>query len=480
MPPSRYRKRGRQRLDRAGPLPGGADTTDYWRRMHAGELSGDEARELDAYLERLAADSGPAAAGDADARWARLRRTLAEGLAETLEFLPSAEQRRLVRDAVWFPGDSFFEFLSERSAEARRDPGGGADRGVELALLAIDSLTANSRLETEPETAALAWARLARARWQAGDLDGAERDLEQSARDSERLEHDPEQGRVAERSRVTAAWHWQRNQRRQALELARRSIASHRAAGGDGLAAALILRAELQAAAGDLEADLAGDRAATLRAALADLEEAAAAPSPPDPLSRPPLTPSRERGDQTAPEDAAPARSRRDDVTLARLRRDDEAVSLRIRLLARIGSRAEIAAALPELQRAADGCGPGIAPRLLWLEGHAAKDPEALWRDARGGFAALADDLWVARTILDLGRFCLSDDRSGEASALASELATTLGAAAARPEDLAALEPLGRAAPFTAVSSDDLDRAEAVLKRLEWQRRAQRALDLAW
>ncbi len=83
----------------------------------------------------------------------RLRRSLAEGLLETLDpthepqhvviedgerktmlaaaeesfMLPFADQRRLVRDAVLFPDGTHFEALSERSAQA--DP----ERGVELA-----------------------------------------------------------------------------------------------------------------------------------------------------------------------------------------------------------------------------------------------------------------------------------------------------------------------------------------------------------
>ncbi len=36
-----------------------------------------------------------------------------------------------------------------------------------------------------------------------------------------------------------------------------------------------------------------------------------------------------------------------------------------------------------------------------------------------------------------------------------------------------------RRAPFDPVTAGDLNRAESGLKRLEWQRRAQRALDLA-
>ncbi len=479
MPPSRYRRRARRRLDRAGTLPEGANTSDYWRRMHAGELSGDEARRLDDYLGRLAGESGPGAAkGEDDARWARLRQTLAEGVADTFEILTLAEQRRMVREAVWFPGDSFFELLSVRSAEAdcgrcdAGDPAGRRDRGVELALLAIDSLAANRMLETEPAVASLAWARLARARWRAGDLAGAEQDLDQSARDSELAVNGVEHpGRAAERARVAAAWHWLQGRRRQALDLARDSVAGQRAAGGGGLAAALVLRAELRATAAELEPEKAGERAGALRAALADLEEAD--PSPPGPLSHTPLTPSRERGDRTALEDAKPSGLRCDAVSRA-------AVSLRSRLLARVGSRAEISAALPQLRRAAEDLGPGFAPRLLWLEGHAAADPEPRWRDARERFAELGDELWVARTTLDLARLRLAADRAGDASALASELATTLGAVAARPEDLAALEPLSRAAPFTAVTASDLDRADAVLKRLEWQRRARRALDLAW
>ncbi len=87
--------------------------------------------------------------------------------------------------------------------------------------------------------------------------------------------------------------------------------------------------------------------------------------------------------------------------------------------------------------------------------------------------------MWNARVTVDLARLCLAMERPGEAAALATELASILGAAAASAEDLAGIRPLGRAAPFAEVTLGDLESAEAVLKRLEFERRTRRALDLA-
>ncbi len=468
MPPAQYRRRASRILERAGPLPEGAQTNAYWEKLLAGELSGDQARAIDAYLERLMPASTPAAAAsEDDERTARLRQTLAEGLAAALDnpmtddrLLSFAEQRQLVRDAVWFPDGTFFEHLSELS-RAADDP----ERGVELAQLALDSLATNRLLEPHPGRQALAWARLARARWRAGDPGGAERDLARSAGDTERSAGDTERSdRGAERSdrgaadagdipvsweaehnQVAAACLWLRGRRRQALALAERSVAGYRAAGGEALGGALVLRAELRAAGAELDTGGAGARVAELRRALSDLEEA--------------------RG--VAVSEAAPL--------------PQASVSLWLRLLALLGSGAEIAAALPAVRQAAKAMGPGSVPRVLWLKGHSAgdHDAETLWRDARERFSDLGDDLWSARATLDLARRCLAGERPGEAAALASELASILGTLTAGAEDLAALKPLGRAAPFTAVTAGDLDGAEAVLKRLEWARRAQRALELA-
>ncbi len=130
----------------------------------AGELSSDEVSELDGYLGRLAPESAPAA-DDRQARRQRLYWTFAEGLVESLDQLPFDLQRRLVQVAVRFPDDTFFKLLSALSEEAS---GVDAERGVELALLALDSLKANGMLETHPEQAALDRERLARARQRAG------------------------------------------------------------------------------------------------------------------------------------------------------------------------------------------------------------------------------------------------------------------------------------------------------------------------
>ncbi len=284
MHASRYRARARRRLARAGPLPTGADTNRYWERMQDGELTDEEARALDAYLGRLAPAS--AAAEDEDAeRWKRLRRTFAEGLVENLdptespqqtvyqdgqwytlpaeraEVLPFDDQRRLVRDAVWFPDGTLFE----RSALS--DP----DRGVELAILGVDYLATSRIPEVDPRLLPLAWARRARGRWRAGDLPGARRDLGRSARQATGAEALPALWE-AERSRI--AVDWLQGRRRQALELAERSVAEYRTAGSPELVAALGLHAELQAATADLEPESAGARASELREALTDLQEA--------------------------------------------------------------------------------------------------------------------------------------------------------------------------------------------------------------
>ncbi len=465
MPASRYRRQAPRILERGGSPPPGAETEEYWERMLAGELSGEEARALDDYLGRLAPESGPAAAGDDAERWRRLRAALADGFVDAIDHLRSfADQRRMARDAIWFPDGTFFERLSRQSRDsAAEDPG----RAVEWALLAIDSLAANGALEGDPGRAALAWARLALARWRAGDLAGAEKDLEQSARDSGHVgagagaacppRGDGSSGDCpaswqAETSRVAAACHWHQGRWRQALAFAHRAVAAQRAAGletGDrqALAKVLRLRAELRAAVADLESPFPATRIEELRGALVDLDEA--------------------RG-----------------LEVAR----GSPTGLRPRLLVLLGARTELAANLPAMRQAmggdsdgnGDGDGGGRTAALLWLEGHAGTEPEARWRQARERFSALGDGLRIARAALDLARLYLSAGRPREASTRAAELGAELGALVTAPEDLAALKTLGRAAtPLAGVTGGDLDRAERILKRLEWHRRASRALQLA-
>ncbi len=472
MPPSRYRRRARQQRARAGPLPAGAETHRYWERMLESDLSDDEARALDAYFERLSPASNPAE-GKPEDRWTRLRRSLAEGLLETIDpvetsrhitledgrkmALPTMDldsyklsfddQRRLVRDAVWFPDGTLFEALSERSA--RTDP----RRGVELAILGVDYLLTSRIPEVDPRLLPLAWARLARARWRDGDLQEARHDLERAAQEADHQGEMPTAWE-AERTRIAAALDWYQGRRRQALELADLSVDQHRVAGSPKLTAALVLRAELRAASADLEPESAGSRAAEKRRALTDLQEARDLPTGlPTTAEAPNVVPWHERDRWRA------------------------GISLEMRLLASVGTRAEIAAALPAMRRVAGRLGDDLAPHLRWLEGHAGVDAQSAWHDARERFAELGDDLWTARATFDLIRLHLEKNRPGEAAALAGELASTLAAVA---DDSTDLQPLTRAAPFTAIRSDDLDRAENVLKRLEWRRRAERALALAW
>ncbi|MEM7356587.1 MAG: hypothetical protein AAF657_37575, partial [Acidobacteriota bacterium] len=376
-----------------------------------------------------------------DDPWARTRHTVAEGFIYTLGLLPFAEQRRLIRDAVWFPDGTLFEQLSRRSqeeaSEGSDDPSEGTDRGVELALLAIDSLAANRMLETHPGRAALAWARLARARWLAGDLAAAEQDLEQSARDAARARvEDLDPSSEAERCQVTAAFYWHQGRWRQALALADQAVEAHRSVRSADLPQALTLRAELRAALADVETG------AELRAALTDIEEAR------DLLSRSP------RG---IPPRGVPG----------------PVVSLWLRILVQLGNSAEMAVALPEARRLAS------EPILPWFEGHCAADPEDWWIRARDGFSDLGDPLGSARATLDLTRFSLAQEHTKASSAHASQLASTLGALAASPEDLAAFKSLGQAmAPGGTLASSDLERVEDILARLEWNQRAARALEL--
>jgi len=53
MNPSRFRERTAAAAKRAGTIPRGVFTGDYWRRFRRGELTLEEARELVAYLEKL-------------------------------------------------------------------------------------------------------------------------------------------------------------------------------------------------------------------------------------------------------------------------------------------------------------------------------------------------------------------------------------------------------------------------------------------
>ncbi len=116
--------------------------------------------------------------------------------------------------------------------------------------------------------------------------------------------------------------------------------------------------------------------------------------------------------------------------------------------------------------RRAAGGGELEAATLLWLEGHAQSAPEALWRPARERFTALGDNLWVARSCLDLAQLYHPEGTAGKALVTAPEMA--------------ALKALGRAAtPAGKLARADLDRVKRVLKRFEWQRRSRQALQLA-
>jgi AraC-like DNA-binding protein len=85
--PTRYQRRARRLLKRAGPPPRDLDSPEYWERAVAGELSDEEARELDDYLDGLYPEGGPAPTVE-DNPWTRLREELAAALADSLDQLP--------------------------------------------------------------------------------------------------------------------------------------------------------------------------------------------------------------------------------------------------------------------------------------------------------------------------------------------------------------------------------------------------------
>ena len=82
-------------------------------------------------------------------------------------------------------------------------------------------------------------------------------------------------------------------------------------------------------------------------------------------------------------------------------------------------------------------------------------------------------------TTLDLARFFLATGRAADAAAEAARLASALGARAASRQGLAALEQLAQPPGAARVDAAALDAADGVLRRLEWERRAPRALKLA-
>ncbi len=479
MSASRYRREAPRRLQRAGALPSGAGTQEYWERMLESRFGDVEARQLDDYLTGLFPAAGEESATGSDPDGVerepanpvdlhrRQREAMAEALAERLETLPWPEQRRLVRDAVAFTYPTLFDVLSRRSGEAAvaaaaasDDATAGLARGVELALLAIDSLVPSGLLEDAPGLAAQAWMRLARARWRAGDVAAADEALEQSTRDLERAE--PAQlylGAEAERSRVAAAFHWFRGRRDEARRLAEYSVEEHRLARSAELWKVLVLRAELTTATSAAATSAAAISAAAVDAAAVDDVEA------------------RRREVRDALVDLEEARG-----LLEGSLASDWAPSfgLWLRFVVALGDAGELQAALPEARRLASAFGDAAGARLLWFVGHCVHDAEPLWQQARQRFAALGDELWEAQATLDVARLRLAEGRVDAARAPAAELASKLGALATRADDLAAVRALGQAAtPPGAVEAGVVDGAAGVLIRLFWERMAQRALRLA-
>lgn len=441
--PVEYRRRARRLLRTAGPPPRDVDDQGYWERALAGELSDAAVRELDAY----AASVLPSARGTVSSElvpWVKMRGEMALALADALDELPWKDQRLLVRDAVWFPDASLFNVLSVRSWEVgAEDP----ERGVELALLAIDTLVMNGLLGVDPGIAVLGWSRVARARWRAGDLPGAEDAWKQVARDLERIpEEDRDPAVEAERSRLEAALRWFQGRREEALKLADVSVARERAGGVGHLARALLLRAEIRSS---LHRPRQDERRQLLRGALADLEEA--------------------RGLADDGWDWEPA----------------ALFDIWLLVLGRLGDRKEMATALPEVRRLAevlDGA-DAVSHRTGWLEGRANQSWASLW-EAREGFLAAGDDLWAARTMLDLLGHLSPDGRPAvegrlRSLSLASELATALGAMVESSEGAAVVKALQAQAESGTLTKKALDAAGRVHRRLEDDLRARQALRYA-
>jgi AraC-like DNA-binding protein len=439
--PSLYRRRARTLLRSFGAPPRDVDDQAYWERALAGELSDEEVRELDGYVSRPLA-SGRGETVPEAIPWIKMRGEMALALTVALDTLSYADQRLLLRDAVWFPDASLFNLLSLRVEKvAPKDP----RRGVELAMLGIDSLAANGLLGVDPGLAVLAWSRVARARWRAADLPGAEDALKQVYRDLERI---PERERSptieAERSRLEAALRWHQGRRPEALKLVEHSIEQERAGGVGHLHRVLLLRSEIRAS---LRLPKAREDRELLRGVLEDLEEARS------------LDHSRWDWEWTVLFD------------------------LWVLVLVRLSDKDEMAKALPHVRRLAGelgGHGSAFSSRLRWFEGHVNRSLEAL-TEAREGFLAANDELWTTRTTLDLlqggpGDGLSEADGVVDPLKLASELATALGSMAQSSQGVAVAKVIQNEVASGAVTKSILDAAGDALRRLEDDLRAREAL----
>ncbi len=429
----RYQLRARRLLERAGAPPVGFDRQEHWEEALEGRLGDRQAWDLFQRIEALH-PSGMMTFTYEESPATGIREELAEALAGCLDELSWSDQRRFVHDAVEVPDETFFEVLSRRGRAEE-----SAERGAQLALLAIDSLASNGLLESQPGLAALAWTRAAVARRRAGDLPGAEEALAQATRDFERTpSFELEPAAEAERRRGAAALEWFLGRREEAGKLAKSAVRWHRATRSPELSDALLLRAELFAAAGEAEK------------AIGDLDEALGLFEP------------------------------------AAVRQRERCLDLWVRALVQQRDKGRIVGWLPDVRELAEELGGGgPTARLRWLEGHGSKNPEPLWRDACDAFAELGDDAWVARVTFDLLAHRFADGSSSEKADLAAGLAAALGTLARDPESLAAVGALRQTAVHPPqsprgdaagqVTADVLEKAGDVLRRLEWDLRAQQA-----
>ncbi len=249
MSPRAYRRK----LADAKPAAGDAEpdfSVIELRQGLEGELEPDRGRalirELQAHYPPRREDAETSGAGgfDQEAVWERLRD------------LSPEDQLAVIRKQLAGAGRAVFEMLSEKSRkEGRRD----RHRGVQLAELALESLDvcATALGDELPSLRTLGWARLGNARRLALDFMAAEEAFRESALEWSIPNAGREPGIEAEILFLKGAFRAIQHRFGEAMELVCRAIAclgSDRRP--DLLAEALVLRASITGAEGDLETSI--------------------------------------------------------------------------------------------------------------------------------------------------------------------------------------------------------------------------------
>ncbi|HEX9734999.1 MAG TPA: helix-turn-helix domain-containing protein [Thermoanaerobaculia bacterium] len=477
MTPRELRRRSRRAAELAGPPRARWLSLLFWRRLWAGAMEREAVEEVLAYFERL---SGLPEEGDADGEGDAFTAALAAELASMLEPWPWLEQREAARYAIQFASPCFYEELTARSRAAARR--GDLKRAMELAELALDSVEATEEMvgEADPERKALAWARLARARFRAGEAAKAEQALARMAQTLAEPANGiltlseielPDLGRDA---RLTVG-----RLRAETLLVEADLRASQ---GRDARAVELAGEAMLWAQGVEAAREPAG-RARLLRARLRLRVRGSAEIPPRSPLSQ------RGEGEAT-----------REDWTLDDVHADLEAAHELLeaaeppaggdvmaelfdawaRLHACRGEVEEVASAAGRLRALAaeldadDGAAASLRARWAsrswqaWVDGRRGdlSRAERGWQRARAGFAELGERARSASITAELVALAVERGRGDQASAWARELLAEASACGVARGELPALAALSRAVESGEVGAEVVEPVRRGLERL--------------